>query len=213
MLHAVASDDVTRLDVIGQDHHLLADGAARRLHGSHRPDPVFFARPERETRSVGAVAVIEIAARDPGRDGKLLATSGAEGGSHLSLAAHPAAPLRSLGRRGDRALEARLLHCADHVFSAHLARVVPHYLLRRVEIDIGLLDSREPFQGSPDPLGSRLRSGHSPNQQCDFLEVFGRSDGAPYPREGERQETNTEHPPRHNRFLFLFAVYRPPSLG
>lgn len=66
LFHAVALNDVPRLHVIGEEHHLLTLGAARLLDLGDRPGAVPFARPEREARSVGAIE--DFPARDPGRD-------------------------------------------------------------------------------------------------------------------------------------------------
>jgi len=73
LLHAVALDDVTRSYIVGQNNCFLADDAARCFEGCHRPDSVFFARPEREARSVGAVE--DFTASDPDRELDLLSSA------------------------------------------------------------------------------------------------------------------------------------------
>src|SRR5574341_484523 len=80
LLHAMALNDVARLDVIRENYRLFARGAARFLDFGHRPDAVPFARPERETRSVRAVE--DVAALDPDRDLDLLPSPLAEDGRH-----------------------------------------------------------------------------------------------------------------------------------
>jgi hypothetical protein len=77
---AVALDDISRLDVIRQDHGLLSDGAACLLYRGDCPMPVPFARTEREPRSVGAVK--EVTALDPGRDLDLLPSPVTPSGRH-----------------------------------------------------------------------------------------------------------------------------------
>ena len=73
LLHAVALDDVTRPYIVRQNNCFLADDAARCFEGCHRPDPVFFAHPERETRSVGAIH--DVTALDPDRELDLLSSA------------------------------------------------------------------------------------------------------------------------------------------
>ena len=84
--HAVALDNVARLDVVGQDHDVIAHRAACFLDRPHRPVAVALARPEREPRSVGAVEQVTVP--DPGRDLDLLPSPLAPGLQHpVSLSA------------------------------------------------------------------------------------------------------------------------------
>jgi len=85
----VALDDVTRLYLVRQDDGLLADGAARRLCLSNRPDALSLAHPEREPRSVGAIH--DVSALDPDREFDLLSSAVAGCPRHRSS---PSAPPR-----------------------------------------------------------------------------------------------------------------------
>jgi len=66
LLDAVALDHVTGLNIVGQENYFSAHRAARALHLGHAPNPVFLARPERETGSVRAIEDLTLV--DPGRD-------------------------------------------------------------------------------------------------------------------------------------------------
>ena len=89
----VALDEVAGLDIIGQDHDLIADRAARRLDLADRPDPVALARPEREP---GAVRAVEgLSASDPRRDLDLAPSARAPGRRHLLPPGHASPRRRS----------------------------------------------------------------------------------------------------------------------
>ena len=77
---AMALDDVPRLDVIGQNHDVIAHRAACLLNLGDRPLAVLNARPERQARSVRAVE--EVSTLDPGRDLDLLPSPLAPGFRH-----------------------------------------------------------------------------------------------------------------------------------